>query len=159
MIKSHILEQNKEAPEKVRENFEKALLVPSLRKNPKLWICASDFEVKIKAFTKARTLLQKAKLKITSQELAPEIWFESIQLEIISENTKIAQSLCSQALQKFPLSGKIWALQISLEPIASRKSKASDALKKIEDSPWIFLEVAKLFWQEKKIEKARKFLR
>jgi len=79
----------------VRENFEKALLLPSLRKNPKLWICASNFEIKKKTYTKARTLLQKAKLKITSQEHAPEIWFESIQLEIVSDNIKIAQSLCS----------------------------------------------------------------
>jgi pre-mRNA-processing factor 6 len=46
-----------------------------------------------------------------------------------------------------------------LEPTVSRKTKASDALKKIEDSPWIFLEISKVFWKEKKYEKTRKFLK
>ena len=106
-------------------------------------------------FTKARTLLQKARIKLQNDE----IWVESINLEILSENLKIARNLCSQALQKFPKSGRIWALAIKLEPPTTIKSKATEALKTNDSSPWIFLEISKIFWSEKNTQKAIKFLK
>lgn len=39
-----------------------------------------------------------------------DIWVASIRLEIASDNIKITQNLLSQALQKCPSSGKLWAL-------------------------------------------------
>jgi pre-mRNA-processing factor 6 len=39
-----------------------------------------------------------------------DIWIESVKLEIKNENLKITQNLLSQALQKCPTSGKLWAL-------------------------------------------------
>ena len=82
----------------------------------------------------------------------------SVELELLTNNQKIAQSLCSQALQKFPESGLIWALTIKLEPFATRKTKGTDALKKVENSPWIFIELAKVFWVDQKFDKVEKFL-
>ena len=153
-MKAHILQTfgNTEA---VRENYESALQVPELRAEPKIWIAASNFEIELQMFTKARTLLQKARIKLQTDE----VWVESINLEILSDNLKIARNLCSQALQKFPKSGRIWALIIQLEPISTRKSKATEALKTNDSNPWIFLEISKLFLSEKNTAKTIKFLK
>jgi pre-mRNA-processing factor 6 len=48
----------------------------------------------------------------------------------------------------------IWA-----EPRPTRKSRSVDALKKSSDDPLIVCTVARLFWQERKIEKAREWFR
>ena len=46
----------------------------------------------------------------------------------------------------------IWA-----EPRPTRKSRSVDALKKSRDDPLIICTVARLFWAERKIEKAREW--
>lgn len=38
-----------------------------------------------------------------------EIWLASVRLEVKSDNLKIASNLLSQALQKCPKSGRLWA--------------------------------------------------
>lgn len=77
-----------------RATYDEALRSVDLRKVAQLWICASDFEQLQNANTKARTILQKGRLKIDSEL----IWAESIRLEIKEQNTQIAQNLCSQSL-------------------------------------------------------------
>ena len=88
IIKSELETDN----DTVRKNFEMALQVPELKKCSVLWIAAANFEILQAALTKARTILQKARLKISNSE---DLWFESINLEIISGNLKIAQTLSS----------------------------------------------------------------
>ena len=44
VIKSHILEQEFQNHEGARNNYEEALQVVELRKDPRLWICAANFE-------------------------------------------------------------------------------------------------------------------
>lgn len=46
----------------------------------------------------------------------------------------------------------IWA-----EPRPARKSRSADALRKASDDPLILCTVARLFWSERKIEKARQW--
>jgi pre-mRNA-processing factor 6 len=46
----------------------------------------------------------------------------------------------------------VWA-----EPRPTRKSRSVDALKKSADDPLIICTVARLFWAERKIEKARQW--
>ena len=46
-----------------------------------------------------------------------------------------------------------------MEPSATRKAKSFDALKNIDNDSDIFVAVAKIFWQEKKPEKTRKWLK
>lgn len=46
----------------------------------------------------------------------------------------------------------IWA-----EPRPTRKSRSADALRKAADDPLIICTVARLFWAERKIEKARQW--
>lgn len=44
----------------------------------------------------------------------------------------------------------IWA-----EPRPTRKARSADALRKAGSDPWVLCSVARLFWAERKIEKAR----
>lgn len=46
----------------------------------------------------------------------------------------------------------IWA-----EPRPARKARSADALKKATDNPLVICTVARLFWGERKIEKAREW--
>ena len=43
------------------------------------------------------------------------------------------------------------------EPRPTRKSRSADALRKAADDPLIICTVARLFWNERKIEKARQW--
>jgi hypothetical protein len=52
-----------------------------------VWLCAADFEARHEAFTRSRTLLQKARIKIKDE---PDLWTASIELEIKTGNVKIA---------------------------------------------------------------------
>lgn len=60
-------------------------------------------------------------------------------------------------LQDCPTSGLLWSLSIWAEPRPTRKSRSVDALKKSADDPLIICTVARLFWAERKIEKARQW--
>ena len=64
----------------------------------------------------------------------------------------------SKALQACPESGKLWAEAIRIEPSQSKKAKAMDALKALDSHPLVALEMAKVFWQEKKHERTRRWL-
>lgn len=59
------------------------------------------------------------------------------------------------ALQECPTSGLLWSMAIWAEPRPTRKSRSADALRKAADDPLIMCTVARLFWAERKIEKAR----
>jgi hypothetical protein len=60
-------------------------------------------------------------------------------------------------IQECPTSGRLWALQIWNEPRPQRKTRAADALKRTNDDPIIIAVIARLFWSERKIEKARQW--
>jgi hypothetical protein len=60
-----------------------------------MWTEAAAYETRIDAQTKARTLLQKARIKLPESEL---VWLHSIRLELKANNQKIAQHLMSRAL-------------------------------------------------------------
>jgi pre-mRNA-processing factor 6 len=57
-----------------------------------------------------------------------------------------------------PNSGKIWAKSIEMEPSATKKSKSFEALKAVNDDSDLFVALAKIFWNENKPEKTRKWL-
>lgn len=86
------------------------------------------------------------------------IWIASIRLEILSDNVKISQSLLSQALQKCPQSGLLWALAIEMESFLTKKSQVMNALKQNESNCDLFLAISKVFWTERKAEKIKKWL-
>jgi uncharacterized protein HemY len=46
-----------------------------------------------------------------------------------------------------------------MEPANRQKSKAQETLKQVEDSPWVFLEISRVFYRDQKLDKAIKFVR
>lgn len=60
-------------------------------------------------------------------------------------------------MKKYLFLGKIWAEAIFMEDRHARRTKSVDALKKCEHNADVLLAVAKLFWTERKIKKAREW--
>lgn len=123
-----------------------------------LWILLANLEIKNKQIPKARSVLDKARLKNPKN---PILWLETIRNEIkfIDNNNTtsrdIANTLMAKALQECPKSGILWAEAIFMESRSQRKTKSVDALKKCEHDPNVLLAVSKLFWCEHKITKCR----
>nr|CAB3265193.1 pre-mRNA-processing factor 6 [Phallusia mammillata] len=122
-----------------------------------LWILLSKLEERRGTLTKARAVLEKARLK---NPMNPELWLASVRLEWNGNIKNIASSLMARALQECPTSGILWAEAVFIEARPQRKTKSVDALKKCEHDPHVLLAIARLFWSERKLTKAREwFLR
>jgi pre-mRNA-processing factor 6 len=74
-----------------------------------------------------------------------------------ADNMKMAHVVMSKALQECPNSGILWAQAIEMEAKPTRQSKAVEAMRRCENNPLVILSVARLFWADRKIEKARKY--
>uniref|UniRef100_A0AAR2IL99 Pre-mRNA-processing factor 6 n=1 Tax=Pygocentrus nattereri TaxID=42514 RepID=A0AAR2IL99_PYGNA len=154
MMKGQIEEQS-ENMDMAREAYNQGL-----KKCPHsmpLWLLLSHLEERVGQLTRARAILEKSRLK---NPQTPELWLESVRLEYRAGLKNIANTLMAKALQECPNSGILWAEAVFLEARPQRKTKSVDALKKCEHDPHVLLAVAKLFWSERKITKAREwFLR
>ncbi|KAJ9449609.1 Protein STABILIZED1 [Diplonema papillatum] len=135
----------------------RTLYAHAIKSNPNcvdLWLTASEIEEKLcKDTIRARNVLEKARSKLPN---TPNLWVLSARLELRNGRTAMANQQLSQALQKCPASGVLWAEVIKLEPAPSRKAKGVQALKKCERDAQVVTEVAKIFWLERKLESARK---
>ncbi|CAG0881555.1 unnamed protein product [Cyprideis torosa] len=119
-----------------------------------LWILQARLEEELGRVTRARSLLETARLKNPKEQ---ELWREAIRIEKRIGNQAMAQSLLAKALQECPTGGLLWAEGILMESRAGRKTKSVDALKKCQHDPHVLLAVAKLFWAERKVTKAREW--
>jgi len=117
-----------------------------------LWLLLSKLEERRGNLTKARAVIEKAKLR---NPMTPELWLASIRLEWNAGIKNIASAQMARALQECPSSGLLWAEAIFIEPRPQRKTKSVDALKKCEHDPHVLLAIARLFWSERKLSKAR----
>jgi len=163
-ICSEDLETNKENLDRARSFFERGL--KNCPNSFVLWILSSRLEEKAPkllsnndssvgvGFTKARSLLELARLKIPK---CPELWIEAIRLERRAGNDKLAVTLMARALQECPNSGLLLAENISTAPRPERKAKSADAIKRNPDDPWVITAVASLFASDRKTDKARKW--
>ena len=70
-------------------------------------------------------------------------------------NHKAAATLMAKALQQCRNAGTLWAEAIAMEPRAQQKTKSSDALKACDNDPHVIVAVSRLFWRDRKEEKAR----
>ncbi|KAK7061118.1 U4/U6 x U5 tri-snRNP complex subunit Prp1 [Paramarasmius palmivorus] len=123
-------------------------------KEPTLWILASRLEEADGKSIKARALLEKARQVNPGNDV---IWAESVGVEERSGGAAPGKAMLARALQECPSSGLLWSMLIWSEPRPMRKTRALDALKKSNDSPLIICTVARLFWAERKLEKAREW--
>jgi pre-mRNA-processing factor 6 len=62
----------------------------------------------------------------------------------------------AKAQQEVPKSGLLWVEQIwHLEPRTQRKPRSLEAIKKVDNDPLLFVGVARIFWADRKLEKAQ----
>ncbi|KAL0255019.1 U4/U6 x U5 tri-snRNP complex subunit Prp1 [Diplodia seriata] len=121
-------------------------------KSVALYLLLSRLEEKAGVIVKARSVLDRARLAVKKN---PELWTESVRLERRANNMSAAQQIMAQALQEVPNSGLLWAEKIwHLEPRTQRKPRSLEAIKKVDNDPLLFVAVARIFWGERRLEKA-----
>jgi pre-mRNA-processing factor 6 len=117
-----------------------------------LFLLLSRLQEKVGIEVKARSTLDRAR---TSNPKNPVLWLESIRLERRAGNESTARQLMAIALQECPTSGLLWSDRIlNIEQRTHRKPRALEAIKKCENDAPLFVTLARLFWQERKLDKA-----
>ncbi|KAJ9621597.1 U4/U6 x U5 tri-snRNP complex subunit Prp1 [Taxawa tesnikishii (nom. ined.)] len=121
-------------------------------KSVPLWLLASRIEEKAGVMVKARSILDRARLAVPKN---PDLWCESVRLERRAGNLPAANQKMAQALQECPTSGLLWSEKIwHLEARTQRKPRSLEAIKKVDNDPILFVTVARIFWGERRLEKA-----
>ncbi|OIW15538.1 hypothetical protein TanjilG_16144 [Lupinus angustifolius] len=120
-----------------------------------LWLSLANLEEEMDGLGKARAVLQMARKKNPQN---PELWLAAVRAELKHGHKKEADNLMARALQDCPNSGILWAASIEMVPRPQRKTKSMDALKKCDHDPHVIAAVAKLFWNDSKVDKARTWL-
>ncbi|TFY64399.1 hypothetical protein EVG20_g5958 [Dentipellis fragilis] len=85
------------------------------------------------------------------------LWAEAVAVEERAGGAAQAKAMLARGLQECPSSGLLWSQAIWAEARPQRKARSVDALKKAQDDPLVICTVARLFWAERKIEKARQW--
>jgi len=121
-------------------------------KSVPLWLLASRLEEKVGVVVKARSVLDRARLAVPKNV---ELWTESVRVERRANNVAQAKNLMAKALQEVPNSGLLWSESIwHLEARTQRKPRSLEAIKKVDNDPILFVTVARIFWAERRLEKA-----
>lgn len=127
--------------------------VKAVPKSVHLWLLYSRLEESSGMVVKARSVLDRARLAVPK---SAELWCESVRLERRAGNTSQAKSLMARAFQEVPKSGLLWVEQIwHLEPRTQRKPRSLEAIKKVDNDPALFVAVARIFWADRKLDKAQ----
>ncbi|MCJ1355636.1 MAG: hypothetical protein MMC33_005628 [Icmadophila ericetorum] len=149
MMKGQIYENANKLPQ-AREAYNTG--TRACPKSVPLWLLASRLEEKAGAVVKARSVLDRARLALPKNA---ELWTESIRVERRANNIPQAKNLMAKALQEVPTSGLLWSESIwHLELRTQRKPRSLEAIKKVDNDPILFVTVARIFWGERKLEKA-----
>ncbi|KAJ3054561.1 hypothetical protein HK097_001445 [Rhizophlyctis rosea] len=150
MIKGQILHVEKGDVAGARETYAKGVKV-NLKSTP-LWLLASRLEESAGNTIKARAVLERG-LKLNAKN--PELWCEAVRVEYRAGNTSMWKALLAKGLQECPTSGLLWSEAILTDDRPARKRRSTDALKKCENDALVVCTVARLFWHERKLDKAR----
>lgn len=150
MMKGQIYESESKAPQ-AREAY--ATGTKACPKSVPLWLLYSRLEEHSGMLPKARGILDRARLAVPK---SPELWTETVRLERRANNVSQAKNRMAQALQEVPNSGLLYSESIwHLEPRTQRKPRALEAIKKVDNDPTLFVTIARIFWGERKLEKAQ----
>ncbi|KAL1595016.1 U4/U6 x U5 tri-snRNP complex subunit Prp1 [Paraconiothyrium brasiliense] len=121
-------------------------------KSPTLYILLSRIQEKQGATVKARSTLDRGRQQNPKTDT---LLVEAVRLERRQNNIPAAQKIMAAALQECPTSGLLWAEKIMhLESRTQRKPRALEAIKKVEKDPQLFIVVARIFWAERRLDKA-----
>ncbi|KAM3537860.1 hypothetical protein ARSEF1564_009227 [Beauveria bassiana] len=127
--------------------------VKAVPRSVPLWLLYARLEEDAGLIVKARSVLDRARLAVPK---SPELWWESVRLERRGGHLAQAKSLMARALQEVPRSGLLYVEQIwHLEARTQRKPRSLEAIKKVDNDPALFVGVARLFWAERKLDKAQ----
>lgn len=104
------------------------------------------------ALVQARSTLDRGQLANPKSDV---LLCENVRLERRAGQVQAAQNKMARALQECPTSGLLWAEKIMhLEARTQRKPRALEAIKKVDNDPILFITVARIFWGERRLEKA-----
>lgn len=120
-----------------------------------LWLLYARLEEKLGQLPKARSVLDRARLAVPK---SPELWCESVRVERRAQNTKQAETLMERALRDVPKAqqGPLWSEKIwHLTARPQRKPRALEAIKEVDNDPALLVAVARIFWGERRLEKAQ----
>lgn len=149
MMKGQIYEEQNKYPQ-AREAYGTG--TRACPKSVPLWLLASRLEEKAGVVVKARSILDRARLAVPKNA---ELWTETVRVERRANNTSQAKVLMAKALQEVPNSGLLWSESIwHLEPRTHRKPRSLEAIKKVDNDPILFVTVARIFWGERRLDKA-----
>ncbi|KAL2538974.1 Uncharacterized protein Fot_20365 [Forsythia ovata] len=112
-------------------------------------------EEKVNGLSKARAVLTMYRKKNPHNF---ELWLAAIRVESRHGYKKEADILMANALNEWPSCGILWAASIEMVPRPQKKTKSRDAYKRCDHDPYVIVAVAKLFWHERKVDKARTFI-
>jgi len=140
--------------ERARDIYRKALSNAQIASQATMWICYARMELLASptAYSKARSILETGRHKLSSSDV---MWLESIRVERLAANQQSIDSMLSRALQQCPTSGILWSHAIEYESAVKRKARSFEALKRCTNDVHVFTAVARLFWHDRKISKAR----
>ncbi|KAL6561498.1 Protein STABILIZED1 [Orobanche minor] len=120
-----------------------------------LWLSLAHLEEKVNGLSKARAVLTMARKKNPQNS---ELWLAAVRAESRHGYKKESDILMAKALQECPTSGILWAALIEMVPRPQQKTKSRDAYKRCGDDPHVFVAVGKIFWHDRKVDKARSCL-
>ncbi|KAI0873167.1 PRP1 splicing factor [Hypoxylon argillaceum] len=152
MMKGQIYEDLGRKPQ-AREAY--ATGVKAVPGSVPLWLLYARLEESTGLLPKARSVLDRARLAVPK---SPELWCESVRLELRAGDTKQAESLMERARRDVPKAkqGLLWAEKIwHLTEPKQRKPRAVEAVKEAENDPVLLGAVARIFWGERRLDKAQ----
>ena len=154
MIKGQIYQFDFDTSQVVQARESYAAGTRACPQSAPLWLLASRLEESQNLIVKARSVLERARI---ANPKNPALWTESIRVERRAGNTSASQNLMSRALQDVPpeQSGTLWAERIwHMASRKERKPLALEAVKKVDNDACLFVTVARIFWTERRLEKA-----
>ncbi|KAL3632313.1 Protein STABILIZED1 [Castilleja foliolosa] len=117
-----------------------------------LWLSLAHLEEKVNGLSKSRAVLTMGRKRNPQN---PELWLAAVRAEARHGFKKESDILMAKALQECPTSGILWAALIEMVPRPQQKTKSRDALKRCGNDPHVQAAVGKLFWHDRKFDKAR----
>ena len=98
----------------------------------------------------ARVILTTAR-KMIPQNL--DLWLSAKRFE-----SRHGNILMTKALQECPASGILWDVSIEMTPRPQINIKSTDALSRCDHDPYVIATISKLFWNDRKVDKATNWL-
>jgi pre-mRNA-processing factor 6 len=146
-------ETSKAYKEEALKILEKGLV--ENKKNVVLYILNCRLLIELNREAVARRVFEIGMITLPNNDY---LLGEFIKFEWKSKNYSNANSLLAKGLKDMPTSGILWSLAIDLEKPHLKHSKAADALSHVDNSELVMTSIAKVYLNEKNLDKTRKWL-